>query len=153
MNAIELQHYKSSDGNFGLDIPKSWISSPADHLNSPNEVIRFGSHENGRHLLIIFRATRDPQSSPQSHSEQVQQLLAKSGFSNFVSTATTIGTAQVLTPDFARPAVRGAWSCRHYFFFDGTVVYTLGFGTSKRDAMFDVFDEIAKSFVIGKPFG
>lgn len=152
MSGIEMQHYKSSDGSFELDLPKSWTSSPADRLNSPNELIRFGSKENGWHLLIIFRATRDPQSSPQSHAQQVQQVLAKSGFSNFVSGAATIGTRQVLTLDFDKP-VGGTWSCRHYFFFDGPVVYTLGFGTNKRDAMFNLFDQIARSFVFGKPPG
>jgi hypothetical protein len=28
-----------------------------------------------------------------------------------------------------------------------TLSYTLGFGTNKRDAMFDLFDRVAKSFV------
>ena len=27
-----------------------------------------------------------------------------------------------------------------------TLVYTLGFGTNKRDAMFDLYDRMAKSF-------
>jgi hypothetical protein len=152
MNGLEMQHYKSSEWNFELDMPRNWVASPADRLNSPNEVIRFGSSENGRHLLIIFRASYDPPRNPQSHAGQVQQVLAQSGFSNFVAGEIAIGTQRVLTLDFDKPA-GGTWSCRHYFFFDGPVVYTLGFGTNRRAAVLDLFDQMAKSFVFGKPAG
>src|SRR5207237_3169604 len=38
--------------------------------------------------------------------------------------------------------------CRHYFVINGTLVYTPGFGTNNRDAMFDLYDRTARSFVL-----
>jgi len=55
----------------------------------------------------------------------------------------------VRTLDFEKTMPDGStWSCRHYFIIDGTLVYTLGFGTDKRDAMFGLYDKMAKSFVL-----
>jgi beta-lactamase regulating signal transducer with metallopeptidase domain len=145
----EMRHYKSSsEWHFELDIPKRWNSFPAVPTNSPNEVIRFASHEDGNHLLIVFRNPYDPQESPEAYSGRIQKVLEKNGFSHFVSGETTIGSRRVVTLDFDRTRPDGStWSCRHYFIIDGTLSYTLGFGTTQRDAMFDLFDRMAKSFV------
>ena len=149
-----MRHYQSSEWHFELDIPKGWHAYPPVPSNSPNEVIRFASQENGKHLLIIFRHPYDPQVSPEAFSARIQQILADHGFSNFVTAETTIGSKRVLTLDFDRTNNEGfTWSCRHYFVIDGTLIYTLGFGTSKRDAMFDVYDRMAKSFVSNEPAG
>jgi beta-lactamase regulating signal transducer with metallopeptidase domain len=162
MKDSKMKHYKSSgEWHFELDIPKRWNSFPAVPTNSPNEVIRFASHEDGNHLLIVFRNPYDPQQSPEAYSGQIQQYLEKAGFSHFVSGETTIGSRRVVTLDFDKfvPAGGtwlpdgGTWSCRHYFFIDGTVAYILGFGTNKRDAMFDLYDRMAKSFVSEEPPG
>jgi len=56
----DMKHYESSDWNFALDIPRRWNSFPPVPTNSPNEVIRFASREDGNHLLIIFRQPHDP---------------------------------------------------------------------------------------------
>ncbi len=40
------------------------------------------------------------------------------------------------------------WSCREYFLIEGAIRYTLGFGTTNKTAMFELFDWIAKSFEI-----
>jgi hypothetical protein len=147
----EMKHYnyKSSESKFELDIPKRWNSLPAVPSNSPREVIHFASFEDGTHLLIVFRSTYDPQLGLKATSDEVQEHLAKAGFSHFVTSETTIGSRRVMTLDFDKlmPEKGGTWSCRHYFVIDGTVRYTLGFGTNKRDAMFDLFDRMAKSFV------
>ena len=58
----DMKHYESSDWNFALDIPRRWNSFPPVPTNSPNEVIRFASREDGNHLLIIFRQPHDPKS-------------------------------------------------------------------------------------------
>jgi hypothetical protein len=140
MKDSKMKHYKSSgEWHFELDIPKRWNSFPPVPTNSPNEVIRFASHEDGNHLLIVFRNPYDP----------VQEHLAKDGFSNFVTGETTIGSRRVMTLDFDKWMADkgGTWSCRHYYVADGTVRYTLGFGANRRDAMFDLFDRMAKSFV------
>ena len=149
INDIEMKRYKSKEWNFGLDIPTRWNSFPAVPTNSPNEVIRFASHESGVHLLIIFRNPYDPKKDPKAYSDQIQQILANVGFRNFVAAETSIGSRAVLTLDFDKPEDNGGtWSCRHYFVIDGTLAYVLGFGTNQRDAMFDLYDRIAKTFVV-----
>jgi beta-lactamase regulating signal transducer with metallopeptidase domain len=151
---VEMKHYTSSEWHFSLDVPKRWNTFPAVPTNSPNEVIRFASSEDGFHLLIVFRNPYAPQQGPRAYSDQIQQFLTKAGFSNFVTGETTIGSKQVLTLDFDRPAPNGGtWSCRHYFVINGTLMYVLGFGTNRRDAEFDLFDRMAKSFVSTEPAG
>jgi Glyoxalase superfamily protein len=161
INDIEMKRYNSREWHFELNIPKRWNSFPAVPTNSPNEVIRFASHEDGNHLLIVFRNPYDPQQSPEAYSGQIQQYLEKAEFSNFVTGETTIGSRRVLTLDFDKSIPPGGtwipeggtWSCRHYFIIDGTLAYTLGFGTSKWTAMIDLYDRMAKSFVSEEPPG
>jgi|GEM_PF-1272086 hypothetical protein len=50
--------------------------------------------------------------------------------------------------DFDKPQGDGTWSCRHYFVAEGTLGYTLGFGTTNRAGMFELYDRMAKSFEI-----
>ena len=143
-----MKHYESCEWNFALDIPKSWHSFPPVCTNSPHEVIRFASYEEGRHLLIIFREPHDPKKSLMDVSNQVQQILANHGFGNFATAETTIGSRAALTLDFDRPKDGGTWSCRHYFLAEGTLGYTLGFGTTNKAGMFELYDRMAKSFQI-----
>jgi beta-lactamase regulating signal transducer with metallopeptidase domain len=144
-----MKRYRSSAWGFALDVPKRWNAFPASLTNSPNEVIRFASGEHGTHLLIIFRSPDDPTVSPEERSNTVQQGLAKSGFSNFVSGETRIGSQVVRTLDFSKPIDGHIWNCRQYFITDGTLVYVLGFGTTDRKEAFGLFDRMAKSFVSG----
>lgn len=146
--APDMRHYTSSEWNFSLDIPKRWNSFPPVPTNSPNEVIRFESQEGGTHLLIIFRLPHDPQVSLEQQAAGAQQHLAQNGFFNFVTREIMIGSKHAVSLDFDRPMQGGGtWSCRSYFISDGTLLYVLGFGTSKREAMFDVYDRMAQSFV------
>ena len=148
MNTTAMKHYESSEWNFALDIPKRWNSFPPVSSNSPYEVIRFASREDGTHLVIIFRKPHDPKQSLKALSEQVQQLLAGQGFGNFATAETTIGPRAALMLDFDRPQGDGTWSCREYFIVEGTLSYTLGFGTTNKAGMFELYDRMAKSFEI-----
>jgi DNA-binding transcriptional MerR regulator len=148
VDMIKMKHYESSQWHFALDIPERWNSFPPVSSNSPAEVIRFQSHECGNHILIIFRHPCDPMQPMRSRSEQVRQQLAGKGFGNFVSGATTLGTRSALTLDFDRPQGDGTWSCRHCFVTQGTLAYTLGFGTTDKAGMFKLFDRIAGTFEI-----
>jgi hypothetical protein len=148
-NPVKMKRYLSSEWRFALDIPADWNSFPAVSSNSPFEVIRFMSHEEGIHVLIIFRSPHDPKKTPREHSDQIQQVLAKGGFGNFVNGETSIQSHPVHTLDFDQPRGDiGTWSCRHYFMFDRTLCYTLGFGTVHRAAMIDLYDRVARSFEI-----
>ena len=60
MNTTDLKHYQSSEWHFALDIPKRWNSFPPVSANSPYELIRFASREDGAHLLIILRKPQGP---------------------------------------------------------------------------------------------
>ncbi len=142
----ELKHYTNAEWNFALSIPKRWNSFPPVCTNSPWELIRFASHEEGTHLLIIFRKPHDPRKSLKEVIREVEQQLAGQGFGNFETRETSIGPRTALTLDFDRPQGDGTWSCREYILADGTLSYTLGFGTNKKAGMFELFDRIAKSF-------
>jgi hypothetical protein len=153
--ATQMKHYKSSEWKFELDIPKRWNSFPAVPSNSSREVIRFASFEDGTHVLIVFRGPNDPQVGLKESSEKLQEHLAKDGFSHFVTGETTIGSRRVMTLDFDKWMADkgGTWSCRTYMIINGTVQHNLGFGTNRRDFMFDLFDRMAKSFVSEEPPG
>jgi hypothetical protein len=146
MSTTDMKHYRSSEWSFALDIPKRWHSMPPVSTNSPNEVMRFASKEDGTHLLIVFREIHDPEQALQNISEAVQGVLAGHGFGNFVPAQTNIGPRTALTLDFDRKKDGGTWSCRHYFVAEGTLRYTLGFGTTDKGRMFELYDRIAKTF-------
>jgi beta-lactamase regulating signal transducer with metallopeptidase domain len=149
-----MKRYKSKDWNFALDIPARWNSFPPVQANSPFEVIRFFSQEHGTHDLIVFRNPYDPAVGPEMNVQKVQENLSKNGFSHFVTGETKIGSRAVRTLDFDKPAPGGkTWSCRQYYIIDGTLQYVLGFGTTDRNAMFGVYDRMAKSFVFGQAPG
>jgi len=149
INNIEMKRYTSRDWNFALDIPARWNAFPAVPTNSPNEVIRFASHEDGVHLSIIFRNPYDPKKGQQAFIDVVKTYLVKEGFGNFVQAETTIGSLVVPTLDFDRPDGKdGTWSVRHNFVFHGTLAYVVSFGTSEWHAMLGLFDRIAKTFVV-----
>jgi len=113
-----------------------------------SEVVRFASQEDGTHLVIIFRKPYDPKKSLKEVSDQVQQVLASSGFANFATAETTIGSRAALMLDFDKPQGEGTWSCREYFLAEGTLGYTLGFATNNKAGMFELYDRMAKSFEI-----
>jgi hypothetical protein len=146
----ELKRYESSEWKFAIDTPTNWNRFPPVSSNSPYEVVRFQSIENGVHdLLIVFRSPRDPSKSPTEWLQEMQKVLEKGGFGNFVVGKTTIGSREVLTLDFDKASPDGGlWSCRHYMISDGTLGYVLGFGTNQREQMADLQDRIAKSFQI-----
>jgi hypothetical protein len=148
--AVEMKRYKSSKWSFALDIPKRWNTFPTVPANSPYEVVRFASYENGVHLAIIFRAPHDTQKSLQEISDGTQERLAKTGFGNFAGAETVLGSRKARILDFDRPRGEGVWYCREYFAIEDTLLYTLGFGTTERASMFELYDRMAQTFVISK---
>jgi hypothetical protein len=173
MTIPEMKRYVSSEWNFALDIPKRWNSFPPVPTNSQYEVIRFRSHEEGIHLLIVFRMPHNPiheridkvledgkhllidfrmpnnpKKSIHERIDKVKEKLASKGFGNFSTAETTIGSRAAMTLDFDKLQDAGTWSCRHYFITEGTLWYTLGFGTSNKASMFELYDRMAQSFEI-----
>ncbi len=138
-----MRRYHDADWEFGIDIPKRWNAFPAVPTNSPYEVIRFASKEDGEHLLIVFRAPYDPKTTLEEYLDQLERPLIKAGFGNFDARL-----GDVPTLDFDKQKEGGTWSCREYFIIAGTLAYTLGFGTTRRDEMIELFDRMASSFAI-----
>jgi hypothetical protein len=152
INNIEMKRYISKEWNFALDMPARWNVFPAVPTNSPYEVIRFASHEDGVHLSIIFRNPYDPKKGQQAFIEMIKSYLVKAGFGNFVQAETTIGSRVVPTLDFDKPDDKfGTWSVRHYYVFYGTLAYNVSFSSSNWHAMVGLFDRIAKTFVVDDP--
>ena len=143
-----MKYYRSRDSHFELDVPRSWNSFPPVPSNSPSELLRFASEEGGSQLLIIFRDPHNPNHSLQDVSDRVQQVLAKNKCANFTSGETTIGSRTAPTLDFDKLQGDVIWSCRYYFVAGTTVRYVLGFGTSNKADMWQVFDRVAKTFEI-----
>ncbi len=141
-----MKHYRSSEWNFALDTPRRWHSMPPQCTNSPNEVMRFASKEDGTHVLIVFRELHDPKQALEEVSDAVQKVLAGHGFGNVVPGETTIGSRAAPTLDFDRAKDGGTWGCRHYFIAEGTLRFTLGFGTTQKAEMSERYDRMAKSF-------
>jgi hypothetical protein len=149
-----MKHYESVEWKFALDIPKRWNAFPPVSSNSPNEVIRFLSNENGIHNLIVFRVPSDPSQSTAALSTNIQKTLSGKGFGNFVSGESSIGSQKVATLSFDRPRPdggTGSWNCIYYYFTNGSVTYILGFGTTNRDAMFSLYEKMARTFVSNDP--
>ena len=146
MNTTDMKRYKSAEWNFALDIPKCWHAFPPVSSNSPGEVIRFASTEEGNHLVIVFRWPHDPKKPLKEVCDQARQILAGKGFGNFSTIETTIGTRAALMLEFDRPRDGGTWSCLAYFVAEGTLRYSLGFGTNNKDGMFELYDRMARSF-------
>jgi cyanophycinase len=144
----EMKRYKNSEWSFAIDIPKRWNSFPPVTNIGRNEVMRFASREGGVHLLIVFRWPHDPKDSLKDISDRVQAYLAKEGYGNFATGETTIGSRTALTLDFDKLIKVGPWSCRNYIVTEGTLTYTLGFGTNSKASMFELYDRMAKSFEI-----
>jgi len=146
MNTTEMKRHKSAEWNFALDIPRSWHSFPPVSSNSPFEAIRFASKEDGTHALIIFRSLCDPNAPLKEMCDRVQQKLAGQGFGNFATTETTIGSRPAVVLEFDRTQGAGTWSCREYFLAEGALQYTMGFGTTNKAGMFELYDRMARSF-------
>jgi hypothetical protein len=111
-------------------------------------LIRFAPNENGIHVLIIFRQHHNPLAGLKGHVGKVQQMLASRGFGRFVTAETSVGSKKAITLDFDKPLGGGTWSCRQYSVAEGTLVFTLGFGTNKKTGMLDLFERMAKSFEV-----
>jgi hypothetical protein len=77
MDTTDMKRYQSAEWQFALDIPRSWHSFPPVSSDSPLEVIRFGSKEDGTHLVIIFRGPRDPKQPLKEVSEPAQKKLVQ----------------------------------------------------------------------------
>jgi beta-lactamase regulating signal transducer with metallopeptidase domain len=105
--ASEMKHYQSAEWGFAVDIPKRWNAFPPVSSNSPTEVMRFISYDNGANALIVFRNPNSPNGTPTAILSGVQAALTKKGFAHFATGETTIGGRKVMTIDADRPLQQG----------------------------------------------
>jgi beta-lactamase regulating signal transducer with metallopeptidase domain len=146
------QHYQNTEWNFGLDVPTGWNRFPADLSSSPHEVIRFGSGQNGKQLLIVFRNFFDTQKGLGAYITADEQGLEKKGRTHFVTGEATLGSRHVTTLDFDWPQADGSiWSSHQYLFTQGSLLYTLSFGTNSKQpaTLTPLEDRVATSFAFG----
>lgn len=142
----QMERYADAEWKYALEIPKRWNRFPPIPSNSPFEVTRFMSHEDGFHLLIIFRQPFDPSKPIETHSARVQESLTKAGFGNFLAAEVTLRNRKTRTLQFEKSQEAGIWTCRQYFIPVETLCFTLGFGTNRPVDRFELFDQIAGSF-------
>jgi hypothetical protein len=147
MAEIVMANYRSQEWNFSIDIPERWNKFPPVSTNSPNEVIRFVSHEDGVHCCIVFRMPRNPKQAPRAYAESIKDVLSKQDFSNFAISDTKLKSGAGLKLDCSRLQEHGLWYVREYFIFHETLIHTLGFGAHRwDDAQTDLFERMAQSF-------
>jgi hypothetical protein len=143
---IKTMRYKNHRWGFAVEVPSRWNEFPPNLANSPYEVVRFQSLENGRHNLIVFRGPYDPAAGPEAVAAGTAETLARSGFAHFVQGEAKLASGAIRTLDFDQQRDGRTWSCRYYFFPEGSAVYILAFGTTDKATMFPQFDVLAASF-------
>ncbi|MBV9873750.1 MAG: hypothetical protein JO025_03390 [Verrucomicrobia bacterium] len=144
-----MKEYRSTEWNFAMDYPAHWNIFPPVHSNSPYEVIRFASREEGDfHLVIVFRAPRDPKQTAAEVMGEIQRRLEEQGYANFESGEASPGGKNLTTLDFDKPHDGRMWSCRYYLVEAGTLGYRLGFGSSSPEKIVSVRDRMVQSFEI-----
>lgn len=146
------QHYQNTEWNFGLDVPSGWNRFAADLSSSPHEVIRFGSGQSGKQLLIVFRNFFDTQKGLSAYITVDEQSLEKKGYTHFITGDSTLGSRHVTTLDFDKPQADGStWSTHQYLLTQGSLLYTLSFGTNSQQptALTPLEDRVATSFTFG----
>ncbi len=152
MAGNSTQHYQNTEWNFGLDIPTGWNRFAPVLSSSPHEVIRFGSGESGRQLLIVFRNFFDTQKGLGAYITLDERELEKKGFMHFVTGEATLGSGHVTTLDFDRAQPDGStWSTHQYLLTQGSLLYTLSFGTNSKQpaTLTPLEDRVATSFTFG----
>jgi TonB family protein len=75
----------------------------------------------------------------------MQKWLADKGSKNFTASETIIGSKRVLLLDYDFPISNPALNCRGYFVEGGKFLYMLGFGSTQKDGMFELYDQMVKS--------
>ena len=96
-------------------------------------MVRFQSLENGNPLLIVFRFPYDPAQDMTAVIEGAEKSLAKNGFSHFVTGEMKVGSRTIQTLNFDKAQGDGTWSCRYYYFPEGTVRVHPGFGHNQPE--------------------
>jgi hypothetical protein len=143
---VDLKPHQNEQWGFELSIPARWNEFPPVPANSPYEISRFASNEDGAHLIIVFRLPGDPMGKLSAVAGRVQSTLAKAGFGNFITGKSTFGKRSLVTLDFDRVQNGCLWSSREYFISHETLTYVVGCGTTKRSTMIDLYDRIAGTF-------
>ena len=148
INGIEMQHYDDIEWKFSVDMPKGWQGVPAAPEDGPYLLTRLARQDRAQGLLV-FRLPYDPQQTPTEFAAKNQEGLTKRGFGNFVMSMTTIGSEQVVILDFDKAGASGKphYNREYYFVVNDTLMYILCFHTNNRDAMFPLYDKLAKTFV------
>jgi beta-lactamase regulating signal transducer with metallopeptidase domain len=157
-NSIQVAHYINNEWKFELDLPIHWMPLPSGSTVNllPPQTLSFGTSDSKDRLLTVLRHTYDPgKDNFKTILESAQHAMANSGFVNFVPGASiTIGSKRAISLDFERAPRNGegVWYCRDYYILGTHGAYMLQFGArnitaAQRDAVFKVYDRMAKSFV------
>ncbi len=146
----DLKRYKSDDWSFSLDMPKHWAASPSLPADLSGG-ISFGSNDGGIEALCIYMAPHDPELSLDEELDIAQKQLANEGYGNFVITKTTIGSNKALILDYDKKVKDGTLRVHAYVVAYQSIIFSLGFVTTRPDASFELYDRIAKTFEFHEP--
>jgi hypothetical protein len=157
-NSMAVKHYRNSEWKFALDLPGHWQAIPPRSANNSDSrmVMSFGSSDSSDRLLIVTRHSYVPSKETlKTILDSAEQDMARSGFLHFVpGEPVTIGAKRAIRLDSERAPKdgEGVWYCRNYYILGSHGAYILAFGArnitaAQRDAVFNTYDRIARSFV------
>ena len=147
-NSMEIKHYRNEEWKFELDIPKQWIVVPPVQATVRKSFDFIRKIAGSRRLDRLARNELS-----KSHPEVLQRCGSTSAGQGRVlefrlgrdqHRIETRPDARLRSDPARREPLELSPLLRHR---RRQLRYVLGFGTSRRDAMFDTFDRVAKSFV------
>jgi hypothetical protein len=152
MVTSDLRRVEKPDDGFVLHVPADCAEAPADKLNNPYELARWGSLTNDgvRRLYLVMRRPGSTGLDPRVAAEATQRNLERS-FKHFVLAETTVDGRPAARLDFqmGNPSSYwgfGVWRAREYFVPVGNLVWTLGLGSSREEPDAALFEAMANGF-------
>ena len=148
MDRATWHRIEKPDFGYAISIPEEWIETPPDLRNSPWETARFGSPEDRRHDVVVFR---QPVISGQTAADIVANAkshLESYGFGSFHVEKVTVASREGWRLDFATTDAGRRWSSQQYYVTDGDACFCFGYGSTAPDEIREIIDAMLASFAI-----
>lgn len=148
MEAAGWRRIEKPEFGYTVSIPGGWVETPPDLRNSPWETARFGTPEDRRHDVVVFR---QPVISGQTAADIVANAkshLEGYGFGEFHVEHVTVASREGLRLDFATTDAERTWSSQQYYFVDGNACFCVGYGSTAPEEIREIIDAMVASFAL-----
>ncbi len=148
MDTTAWHRIEKPDYGYAISIPEGWIETPPNLRSNPWETVRFGSPEDRRHDVVVFRQPVIPGQTVADIVANSKTHLEGYGFSSFHVENVTVASRDGMRLDFAATDVGRNWSIQEYFVVEGEACFCLGFGSSDPEEIQDIIDAMLASLAI-----